>query len=350
MTNTNRVFKNTDFHWSESDSSERLAFSNLTLGINTSYDRYLGDLGVTVGGDASYYFLDETPYIDDQTLLNSNIYSRLEYNIYHKQEAKENATTQKTSFSVGARYGKYYDKPITNFGGKIKSAIGKNTFISIDASISERAPSPNEGLDLLSEKHLLGILQLKHIQKNSSYGFELFYRSIDNSIMGEALYNDDDIIYRVKSYNLNATRDIFGASTQVSFDIADKFYTDLKIGFFYSLTADTLDEILPMLTGKIKAYYLIKKVRSDLKLGVSANLLTPFMGQGYSPLQCVNYNVNQKNDEIGIALNAFAAARFSGVYVRIDFQNLLDYGYYYVPYYPQLGRNLRFSVSFPFNK
>ena len=47
-------------------------------------------------------------------------------------------------------------------------------------------------------------------------------------------------------------------------------------------------------------------------------------------------------------IDIFANARLGNATVKLTFQNLLNSEYFQVPLYPNLGRNLRFSVFWSF--
>ncbi len=321
------------------DSLNRIGHTEHYFGGTIEYEKIFGKFGLSGGVESAYFMLPKTIYFDEYDDLQSSLFYRLEYgNIYSSK------------FSGGGRIGNMYGKTFFNIGGKYEAKFTKNSLFIIDYYNAEFVPTPMQGMDLKNENHLVGIARFEHELNHFQWGIEGFFRTIENSIIGNPVFDNNDKLTRIDCYNLTDKRQIIGGTANLKFDIKEKFYTDIKANFAYSTTADTSDRRLPIFSGRVSAYYWIKKVRSDMRLGVSVDMVSPYTGAYYFPMQRVEYYYIQdkENERFGARLNVFAYVRFRGVYVRIDLKNVLDNNYYYVPYYPQLGRNLRLSLSLPF--
>jgi hypothetical protein len=336
---TNIMRKKTagDFYFSQ-DSSKKIEYYTNSIGANTSFRKGIGAIDFTAGGDVSYLDVPASAHNDEYAGANFAAYSRIAFNI-----------TDNWSVSGAGRFSGLYGNTGANFGGRIKYSGSKNEFF-LDGSLSNRFPSPAEGLSLDAEKHFLALAGYMHTRENFKWQSELYLRSVTSPIFATPEYNEDGKIIHLNCRNSEFDKAVAGINLRAEFNIKKKIFFDIKTNFTLTDDSDTLTSMLPGVYADARLYYLIKKVKSDLRLGIESQFMTMFDGEVYSPLQRLTFYIPNENRRYGTEVSIFGAARFSGTYVKIAIENLLDYGYYYVPYYPQLGRNIRVSISAPFLK
>jgi hypothetical protein len=336
---TNIMRKKTagDFYFSP-DSSKKIEYYTNSVGANTAFEKKIGAIDFTAGGDISYLDIPDSAHNDEYAGANFAAYSRIAFNM-----------TEKWSVSGAGRFSGLYGNTGANFGGRIKYSGSKNEFF-IDGSISNRFPTPAEGLALDMEKHLLALAGYTHTRENFQWQSELYLRNVTAPIFATPEYNEDGEIIYLNCRNSEFDKSVAGINLRAEFNIKKKFFFDIKTNLTLTDYSDTLTSLLPGIYADARLYYLIKKVKSDLRLGIESQFMTMFDGEVYSPLQRLTFYIPNENRRYGAEVSVFAAARFRGTYVKIAIDNVLDYGYYYVPYYPQLGRNIRVSISAPFLK
>lgn len=326
-----------DFYFSD-DSVNRYDYRCNLIGADAAYERNIGIIDLTVGGKVDYNDMPGTYRVDRYSGVSGAGYGRVGINL-----------TEKISVSGGARLAHVFEKTGINAGAKIKYDDLKNEF-RIDVSTSTRFPTPAEGLKLFAERHILATAG--YDRKNSRFNFspELFFRRTESPITASPEYDGKGNFKSLKIENSDYARTVAGLNFSGNFNIHEKVFAEYKTGFYYSDYSDSLTMLMPKVYAELRAWYTIRKVRSDLRIGLEAAFLSPFEGEVYSPLRRMYYFSGGEKSDYGIELSAFAAARFSGVHVRLTVENIFDYGYYYLPYYPQPGRNIRLGLSFPFVK
>ncbi|MGA2297849.1 MAG: TonB-dependent receptor [FCB group bacterium] len=240
---------------------------------------------------------------------------------------------------------KYFENNVT-FSSGVRGTykLSDHTKIFADYSLSQRQPTPSEGLNLKNELHSLALLQGEWISGETKVIFGAFYRIIGSPILS---IPDSFNITLVKQIN-GDTRVILGSNLSFDTRLIKQLYIDASMQVYYSKTNGVADKRFPGFMGDLRVYYEFAKGASILRIGISGGMMTSFIGEWFDP---INRTYTPANYESGLqwkGLNGFVEARLGIAYVKLSWDNLLERGYYYVPFYPQLDRTLHLSVAWPF--
>jgi len=306
------------------------------VGANIRLDKKYKGFSFVLGSEANYLSIPKSEYIEAFHNINVAEFVKLSFNF-----------TKAASLSLGERVSYLYNKLALNFGTRFTLKTSEKSSIFADASFSQRVPTPAENLSLNKENHYLGIISFS--SKSDKFGLDInaFGRYIENPITAIAILDTSSYITNFKLSNLTAIK-LAGLSSEISWEIFPKLHLTIKPMIIYDFNSDKKKESFPIFSGYGEIYYQYSVVKSSAKLGISGNFVSGFNGQVYSPLQRLYYATDNNNRVIGNSINAFAILKLYTANVRIELQNILDTKYYYVPYYPQIGRNVRLSVSLPF--
>lgn len=305
-------------------------------GVNFRMDKKYKGFGYNFGTEFNYLSIAKSEYIEDFHNINAAEFLKVSFNF-----------SDAVSLSLGERVSYVYNKLAVNFGTRFTIKTSGKSAIFADASFSQRVPTPAESFDLNKENHYLGILSFT--TKSDKFGLDInaFGRYIENPITSVAIEDTSNYVTNFTLSNSTAVK-LVGLSSEISWELIPKLHLTLKPMVIYNFNSDKKKENFPIFSGYGEVYYQYSVVKSSAKLGISGTFVSGFNGQVYSPLQRLYYATDNNNRVIGNSINAFAILKLYTANVRIEFQNLLDTKYYYVPYYPQIGRNIRLSVSLPF--
>jgi hypothetical protein len=120
------------------------------------------------------------------------------------------------------------------------------------------------------------------------------------------------------------------------------------VQFNYSRINNQKAELYPLIYGGISGYYHINISRSEAQVGLEFECISEFKGYSYFPGYGGYYTNPYKSNFQNNGINVFARLKLGNAYVRLEFRNALGSNYYYVPFYPELGRHFRFIVNWAF--
>ena len=258
--------------------------------------------------------------------------------------------------SFGARAMQTKDNTAVSFGAKADMRFLDWLGLNIDLSKSERLPSPNEGLSLKKETHLLAIAELQLMLEQAGMRLGAFYRSIDNPILNTPLYDSTGFLYTVKSANYDA-RAIAGAYAEgIITPLGESDYGSWKfipvnlkmnLQYYYSSTDEQKDYHLPELYGSVSLYSHFKVSNSQALVGFAFEFLTNFQGEQFIPLNRLFIAADKYYKLMHGGITIFATLKLGEAYLRISYNNI-ESQMYYVPYYPIYGGNFRLQVAWAF--
>ena len=319
------------------DSLYNYSYNSTLLGVNAHYEGKYGEKLINrIGLEFNFNNIDKTPYFSGYSGLSHSYFAHLQYLL-----------DKNLTFSGGMRIKNQKDHWSFSYG--IKSIFGISSTIKVetDFSISERIPSLQEGINLNNESHILGIINSKFELEEFDISIIGFYRNIKNEIVAEPITNENSEVINTAFKNIPQTN-IVGVNIYSRITL----FTDIFLLPFMNITVSNSDDIgdkrFPLLFMGLKTYYRIIKGKSQLNLGVDVSMLTSFKGEVFFPITRA-YLPNSDLSQIQTnGINIFAEAKLGNAFVKVTYQNALSQGYYYVPYYPQIDRNFRISVSWSF--
>ncbi len=306
------------------------------LGMNTRIEKEYNGFTYIAGAEANYLNIAKSEYIEGFNNINAAEFLKVSFNF-----------TEAIRFSLSERVSYLYNKLAVNFGTRFTLKTSEKSAIFADASVSQRVPTPAEGFSLNKENHYLGIISYEARGEKSNLQLNAFGRYIENPIRAVAIADTSNYITNFTLSNSTALK-LVGLSASFYWNVFPNVYLKVNPSVIYELNSSAKSRLFPLVSGYAEIYYQYSVVKSNAKLGLSGNFVSQFNGQSYSPLQRLYYTIDNSNQVFGNSLNAFAILKLSSANVRIEYQNILNFKFYYVPFYPQIGGNLRISVSLPF--
>jgi hypothetical protein len=337
------------------------------FGATVKYEqKFFNYFKLRVGGEAEYDRLEKTYYFDSLNQLSASAYAQGQL-----------TPVENLNLSGGMR--------LSTFAGKIAVATGAKAVLALfkpyeknevdslshftegglmgfnepgrypleligDLSVSERFPTPAEGLKLNKERNFLAIAELRYLSSQSSGGgYKLslgaFERNTNSPILTQIVTVDSTSSYQC--YNATS-RNVIGAYLNFETRLFKNVDISLWLQAYSSRTNGALDKRFPDFIGGISGYYEIIAGESVMRLCTSIGVIGPLSGEQYLPIGRNYLPVNTQSNLTPINLDVFAEAKLGVAYVKITYENILSQGYYFFPYYPQLDRNFRLSISWPF--
>jgi hypothetical protein len=349
-------FTNNEFHrWreeesflNESDSIRYYSKTEIITGFRSLFE--LGiykSINLKTGCEILYINSPETIYNQGWNGLSFSVYGMGVYSFEEKFELK-----------AGARISNEYDRTLASFGTALRFNIGDSSFISGDLSVSQRMPTLTEGTGLSTEKHILGLLIYSLEERSIKFNAGGFARIIYEPILNRIINNAEGQPVDLNSYN-GETRRVFGFYGEVTqvifysglllsiFDSDNINYT-AKLQIYTSRTNDRVDRSFPNWYFKFGVEYQAIVGRSQAIVGIETKLIGENYGYIFFP-QKRGYVVSDIYNSTAFGgIDAYISLKLGNANVRLMLENILSNNYYYLSIYPQLDRNLRFSVSWPF--
>ena len=343
-------YRSSDLYVKAEDTVNITTHNSHYMGATAKYEQdFFNTFQLRVGGEVEYDVLPETFYFD---ALNDLSYSAFAYGLFKPVEnirlsggMRLSTFAGNTALSTGA---KLIFSPFTKGGlrGIIDSTSNSSSLdLIIDLSISNRFPTPAEGLNLANEKHFLGFAECRYKTSPFNISAGAFFRNVDNPVLTQAEIIDSHTVYQ--SYNGNK-RTVLGLYANLDFVVFEHISISLWGQGYLSRTNDSNDYRFPNFICGIRTYYEITAGRSILRLGTSFGFMGEMQGEQYIPIGRKYIPNSTTSLAKPLSLDLFAEARLGVAHVKITYENILSKGYYYVPYYPQLDGNFRISVSWPF--
>lgn len=326
-----------DFYIDYSDSSNKIIYYNSLFGLSGKYEFDLLDFFfLNAGGKIENVVVDNTPFNDEYSGINYSAYGRGIISI-----------GEIFDLTGGARLSYQYGNSALAFGAAALFKIfGYNA--KFDLSISERVPTPSEGLDLDKENHFLALFELSSSFEKSDFSIYTFARYIDNPIIGIMPYYDSNLNERVFQVNNETKSEIYGAGIDFGFNFLDDFSLRSKSILQVSNLNGVNDERYPLIFSNLIIGYSKLIKNKILSTGISVKVISDFKGYTFAPEKRIYVPQNESSTFSNNGIDIFASAKLGDSIVKLEFINALSQGYYYVPLYPELTANLKLSVTWAF--
>lgn len=323
-----------------SDIDSSLYFFNYLsnqYGLTGSYENKLTDfLTLKIGGEFNYSLSEKNIFSDELKGQYSAVYGYL--------ILKPITTLQ---FSGGIRTANRKNKFINSVGSRLTYFADNLNLLYADMSFSQRLPSASEGLNLKNENHFLFLAGFKQNKNDNTFHLDYWYRSVLNPINSIPLLTNGGFLYDSQAIQY----DNF-TSTGLAILYHSKIITStLHLLFRGNISFDNWDDspsfANPRFYASSSIEYHIKKVRSEARLGLK--IAGSLQQTGFSYLPQRRQFIHESSDVFSSdGLSIYAKARFGSAYINLSFNNILGTDYYYVKYYPALGRHFSFSVNWAF--
>ena len=186
-------------------------------------------------------------------------------------------------------------------------------------------------------------------KNNKCFEFEAYYRNTTNPILfslTEDIYFEKDEIDDYSAvgghikFNTDLFENIFSKEDVLSMNILSKFN--------YILDNEALKDFYPLafIQGSINYKLLVNQ--SELNLGVRGGLLTSKSSPRFIPVSNRYILTDNASNLQTTGLTFYSFMRLGNAVVKLDFENVLNAGYYYLSFYPERGQILKLSVAWSF--
>lgn len=320
-----------------SDSIQNDSYISNFFGITGKFEQELTKyVSLKFGGDIQISDIQESLFTEELSGLSMGGFGHVGFR-----------PTQQLLFSGGIRINSQLERFYSSLGGKIEYFLQDNSSFFGDVSISQRIPSPAEGLNLKNENHFLLIAGINKNFFESGISTSLFYRTVKNPINGEIVYDADGNIINTSSVQ----GDVF---TSAGFHI--NYNSSVFKNLFYRingyLTFENWSESAnfsePGIYAGINVFYRISFGRSEVRFGFELNSIWQDSWLRYLPQKRQYTYTNQEGQFFYDGIKVFAHAKLGNAYLKLSIQNILDPGYYYTAFYPAPGMKINIGLNWAF--
>lgn len=253
-----------------------------------------------------------------------------------------------TALKAGTRIRVDQDRTTLALGGAMSLQILENLQVTADVSRSDRTPAPSEGRNLPTESHLVGMGGLRYGTDSAGIDVLLFSRYISSPIEHQRITDTGGHTTGTLSV-AGDTRTITGGSVTGRLLLFPRFFMQGWAQSYYSTTNGTHDNRLPVLYAGVSGQYEYRAGASRLVAGASVALLSGHKGDVFVP-QTWNYVPAEAETSASFdGLSLYLSAKLGNARLRVAYTNLLSSRIEYVPYYPDIDRNIRISLAWAFN-
>lgn len=327
-----------EYFTSPSDTVRLTAWSTVTAGATARLEQKISDsLFLRAGGELTW--VNSAASVYAEALAGTSLAG-----YFHASWILARGTALK----AGTRIRIDQDRTTLALGGAISLQILKNLQVTADISRSDRTPTPTEGHVLPAESHLLGIGGLRYGTDSAGIDVLLFSRYISSPIESQRILNAAGNTTGTLSV-AGDTRTITGGSVTGRVLVLPMLFMQGWVQSYYSTTNGTHDNRLPSLYTGVSAQYEYRVGASRLIAGASAAFLTGHKGDVFVP-QTWNYVPAEAATSASFdGLSVYMSAKLGNARLRVAYTNLLSSRIEYVPYYPEIDRNIRISLAWAFN-
>lgn len=311
-------------------------FLSNQYGLTGSYENKLTDFLTLKAGGEFYYTLSEKNIFSDELIgQNSAVYG---YIILKPVNSLQ--------LSGGMRIANRNNKFVNSLGSRLSFFVDNN-IIYTDLSFSQRLPSAAEGLNLKNENHFLFLAGIKRNGTDNSFHLDYWFRSVLNPINSIPLLTNEGFLFDTKTIQ----NDNFTSTGLAVFFQSEIERYPLQVTFRGNLSFDNWSNNpsfdSPRLYAGTSIEYHIKKIRSEARFGL--RVVTTYQKSGFSYLPHRRQFIHESSDVFNSdGISVYAKAKFGSAYINLSFNNILGTDYYYVKFYPGLGRYFSFSVNWAF--
>lgn len=327
----------------DTDQSNKENLNSFDFGFINKFElKLFENLTLNNGADLIYTKGQPTYFIREVDELRFNLFTSVHYQIFDK-----------LSLSGGLRLFKEYTT-LTNFGAKLKYQISTNETLTFDISNNHNSNDRYTFDVTNTEQNSTVFIQYDNNDSTFIFSVNSYFRQITNAPL--LRFEDNNLIL---SRYLN--QDVVGGFVQLStilsnntFFEKDIFEVNFKINLQKELATDNqnqnsnFQQLTPLYWFTVSPTFTIIIQKSIVKFGADFTMFDKKGGFSYMPLTHSNIESSITEGITNNGIDIFANARLGNATVKLTFQNLLNSEYFQVPLYPNLGRNLRFSVFWSF--
>jgi hypothetical protein len=333
------IFDGDNVFSNPTDSLTNISYTTRNLLYNAILETNYSFLHLVLGTDLAYKSISDNILTGKESNFSASFYGLGKISILNYVD-----------LSGGLRYINNFSRNAIAAGGKVTVNFGSNqtkNAIYLDISKSDRFPSLMQGLTLENEHHYLAIAGFERKTETTNTEILGFFRQVDLPI--EFNYSlDSNQKAGNFTFSNGSNKRIYGLELNHSFLPFKNIYFEGFAKFYYTTFNNKENSFLPNFYGGFKTYYNLKQGRSEMHLGAEYAAIMGFAGYSYFPIVDNYALLAEKSSFMNNGINLFAEARLGSTYVRAKLINLLGSGYYYTPYYPELGFHFQFSVSWAF--
>jgi len=329
--------RDTAYYVNSNDSVRTSVFIEQLIGVTYKTEISPSSmLSAVIGGEGELQMIEKSVY--HQEFNGSNLSGYLLGNLL---------LTESVRLTSGIRLRLLDGKFLSSIGGKLTIKPTNELSFGGDFSVSSRAPSIMEGMNLNSEKNILLIGFAEWRDDNLKCKADFFVRNVSDIILATPVYNGTTII---NTFSVNS-----GDGTTVGGSVSAQYSIDQLTIFGNTIiqnsTTNGIDnKRFPSVKGTIGAQYEKQFGRSTVKGGISTTVFSSNYGERFIPQtgSSILYNNNNSDGFTYDGISAFIGAKLGNAFVQFSMRNILDADYWSTSVYPNLDRQLRISVNWAF--
>lgn len=315
-----------------------------TEGATVRLEQRLSTLTLRVGASADYTKLADNPIARSLDNVSTSAFGHATFRLQPDLDVKASAR-------MTSQYGVFMN------GGGAGVVWRADTTITItaDASTSQRAPSPTEGLGLLPER--TGLLFLDFAQRIAPHGSRpsvrpttfslgLFARITDNPLITSAILDTAGTPRSTKTIN-GSTSNVYGGYVHALFRLWELDIEPIA-RVYTSQLQGAADDRFPIASGSISLSYTHRVGSNWVVLGVRGGLFSTMRGLQHVPLTWTYVQPSVQQGTISNGLDAWLVANLGNANVRLSFENILGQPFYTVAMAPFMLQNIRLSATWSF--
>jgi hypothetical protein len=314
------------------DTTFDATYDEFIYGNRLDLEFVLSNFKIKSGGSISSFSSDDWLVFGNTHQAQWNLYSLVNLNF-----------TERLNISGGLNLGNQGGNSFIGFGENI-SYLHDSFKLYLDHSYFTR----NSNFIQLEENEINNLFILG-FKNNSGFELEGFYRNTTNPI----LFSLKDDIYFEKNDIGNYSA--LGGHIKFSSDLFDNIFSktdelsmNILSKFNYILDNENLKEFYPLAFIQGSVNYKLIVNQSELNLGARGGLLTSKSSPRFIPVSNIYTLTDNTSNMQTTGLTLYTFMRLGNAVVKLDFENVLNAGYYYISFYPERGQILKLSVAWSF--
>lgn len=314
------------------DTNSMVQFGSSVGGLFVRTRHRMGSTLLRLGVGAEYVNSDSTDYTQPLNEIQPRVFAHVH------QQLTDNVSVQAAGYVGSAMSRLEYGA-----GGGVTYQSGLSR-LRIDASMTQRSPSPAIGSQLQSERTLLCLGEYSYVGPSLSLSGQAFYRQTSRPYLFYADTNANGMIVNMSGVN-GLMWDVVGFVARGQYT-HQWFETSITVRGHRQLSGDPA---LPPIAADFSLNGLYQLQKNSIRLGLQASVITGGTMAQFSPLNWQytrTYAYPQQTTSNG--LNAFATIVVGNATVRASYENILGQTWYTTSYAPMIARDLRFSFAWSF--
>lgn len=311
---------------SATDTLKNTTFRGQLYGMMLRSRHQLGVLDLRLGASVDVFALDSTVYNDEGSDVQPQVFGHLDLPL-----------SEMLTFTGAARIAVEHGNVLTSAGAGLTFALGASS-LRLDASTIQRSASPAEGIDLVPERHLLGLAEYRGRFGAVDVLAQAFYRTVSDAIVTTSDRDTAQLIRTTTSVN-GGTTSMFGLVAQATYT---HDWLELRP------VIRVHDSPLPLFSGELSAAFVYRVGRNSVRLGAKGAFVTTMETRQYVPLTWTYIAPVESQGLVGNGLDLFLTAILGNASVRVSYENILGQRWYTTAIAPEIIRDLRISVSWSF--